>query len=221
MKYNPDPALRISELISEHSPEYIVLDCDGTLYPDIMKAREVFYETLYAFLLKKYGFETEHAKDFIRIQKEKFNTVSEIAACLLSGVDEEEFNREVIAPMDLDMLGIGESSPWKVLSQYDIPLIIFTNNSSYFASRIASRVGVVNCVKRIFGESELGFVRKPSAEVFEVVSRSLPQASRVLFFDDDTACIEMGKGFGWKSVHTFFERKNGSLGNDEFNLIMK
>jgi len=207
MKFNIDPIQQIIDLVQKYNPNYIVLDCDGTLYPNIVEARKVFYESLHGFFYRKFGYSQQDTDLYLEKQKEKYTTVSEIAACLLSGIDETEFNEEVIRPMNLENLGIDVLSPWSKLKEYKIPLIIFTNNSSFFASLIASKVGIIGNVERIFGESELNFIRKPAKEVFRVVANSLPAGSRILFFDDDISCIKMGDKIGWNSVYTKYSSK--------------
>ncbi len=208
MKFNTPTHQRICEFIERYNPQYIIIDCDGTLYPNIFEARSVFYESLYNFFSKKFNYSRKNTDIFLREQKEKYGTVSEIAACLLSGIDEVEFNTEVIESMDLEDLDIGTSSPWCILLEYNIPIIIFTNNSSFFASLIARKVGIIHNVEHIFGESELHFVRKPSKEVFKVVTNFLPKDSRILFFDDDELCVKMGNNFGWKSVQVVYSKKH-------------
>jgi len=204
MKFNRVVSDQIAELIETLKPDYIVLDCDGTLYPNIMEARSAFYESLYGYFLRKFGYTKELTDLCLLKNKSKYDTVSEIAACLQSGINEVEFNKEVIEPMNLRNLGIQEPSPWQILAGYKIPVIIFTNNSSFFASLIAKKVGISNCVIQIFGESELAFIRKPASEAFKHIANAIPKDTRVLYFDDDAICLETGQLFGWKSIQTFY-----------------
>lgn len=193
----------LGELIDFYKPTHIVLDCDGTLYPNIFEARRIFNNLLDEFFLKKFGYTKEETDNFINENKVKFNTVSEVAACILGGVDEKIFTEAVVNQIPLDILGI-ENSKWVGLLKYSLPLAIFTNNSSEFAFRIAEAIGISKNVKRIFGEVELDFLRKPDILAYKIVSDFLGNEANVLYFDDNNECLVSGKKIGWISILSIF-----------------
>ena len=194
----------LNKLIDKYKPTHVVLDCDGTLYPNILKARRIFDDLLSKFLFNKFGYTKEEADKFISKNKIKFNTESEIGACILSGIDNEEFIENVIKLIPLDFLGIKDSLIWTNLLKYKLPLIIFTNNSSEFALRIVEKIGISENIKHIFGEIELRFLRKPDFKAYNVVSNFLGNNVRVIYFDDNENCLDSGKRSGWITVLTVF-----------------
>lgn len=194
----------LGELIDLYKPTHIVLDCDGTLYPNISEARRIFNNLLDEFFLKKFGYSKEETAKFVNENKVKFNTVSEIAACILGGIDAKMFTEGVIKQIPVETLGIKDSLRWVGLLKYSLPLVIFTNNSSEFAFRIAEAIGISKNVERIFGEVELGFVRKPDISAYKIVSDFLGSGARVLYFDDSNDCLVSGKKMGWVSILSIF-----------------
>lgn len=205
---NSNRFTKVKDLIDLYNPTHIIIDCDGTLYPDIEAARKEFNNLLYVFLQNKFGYSKKEADNFISENKKKFNTVSEIAACFLAGIDEVEFNKYVLKPIQLNNLGVHRSGVWRELLEYNIPVILFTNNSSYFALCVAKEIGFYKKVASVFGEVELSFLRKPDAKTFDTVSDFISKDSRVLYFDDDPYCITAGKKKGWESVLVTFNEKS-------------
>ena len=190
---------KIVDLVSLFSPDYIVLDCDGTLYPDIFAVKKDFDQLLSSYLQTKFNYSSDQCNEFIASNKIKFHTVSEIAACLQAGIDEQEFNEQVISKISLNTIGINTSFNWQSISE-EIPIIIFTNNSSYFAHRIAIELGIDTRIIKIFGETELYYYRKPDKRCFETVDSFIGGNAKVLYFDDDISCLTTSKEFGWNTV---------------------
>ena len=185
-------------------PECVVLDCDGTLYPEIGTAREIFNDLLSEYLKNKFKYSRRQVLRFLSDNKLRFSTVSEIAACLLWGIDENELNKNVIEKMPLERIGIKRAFEWHRILKHDVPIIIFTNNSSFFARLIAKRLGIFEGVSKIFGEKELSCKRKPEIETFGRIVSFLEDKNNILYFDDDDSCLSVGKKLGWHAVKPIF-----------------
>lgn len=205
----------INDFISKYKPDYVVLDCDGTLYPDINSVRVSFNGLLMDYLKNKFNFNELQAAEFVSNNKRKFDTESEIAACFQAGIDEDEFNIKVIEKIPLDSIGIEKSFEWKKITQQQIPIIIFTNNSSFFAHQIATKLGIISSVIKIFGEKELSYKRKPDIKSFEQVVFFVGDNAKILYFDDDDSCLITAKKFGWNTVKPLYKNlvleKNPSI----------
>ncbi|MDO8609270.1 MAG: methyltransferase domain-containing protein [bacterium] len=195
----------INDFIKIHNPDYIVLDCDGTLYPEIGNARTLFIKILINYLRDKFKYTEAQAFDFVSNNKTKFCTESEIGACLLAGINEDEFNQEVLKKIPLDSIGIERAFDWQKILKYNIPIIIFTNNSSFFADLIVKKIGIASDVIKIFGEKELDYKRKPDVKTFEKVTAFIGDKTRVLYFDDNNLCLAIGKKMGWNTVKPLFK----------------
>ncbi len=193
----------LSSVINEIQPANIVLDCDGTLYRDIEAAREDFMSYLRPFIANRYSIPIIDSFEKIESLMTLHKTESEIAACLLDGIPEEDLNVEVIDQMNIDNLVDTRSRAWSLLSNFNIPITILTNNSSHFASRIIDSLGIHPA--NIIGESEANFIRKPDARIYALTEKMLgANAYPVIYFDDSPLCIEAGNKVGWIGVLTSF-----------------
>lgn len=195
-----NPALFVKEIC----PAHIVLDCDGTLYPNISKARADFMAHMLPFISKWFDLPLSEAANKLHALMESHHTESEIAACLLTGIPEEILNREVIDKMNIEDLLDERTRPWSSLSEIDVPITVLTNNSSYFANRIVKKLNLP--IKEIIGESEAGFVRKPDIEIYKIAQNtSTGESKPVLYFDDNLSSINSAASLGWVGVLTAYK----------------
>jgi FMN phosphatase YigB (HAD superfamily) len=83
-----------------------------------------------------------------------------------------------------------------------IPLHVFSNtNRTHYGYWKRRYAGALQPIERQFVSCEMG-VRKPDAEAFEAVARSLGvPLGRILFFDDTLANVEGARAIGMQAVH--------------------
>jgi putative hydrolase of the HAD superfamily len=77
---------------------------------------------------------------------------------------------------------------------------VFTNGPEAWVRRVLDVLGVDDLFERTFDITSFGYVPKPNAEPYDVVTRALGERARIVLVDDSPANLAPAKARGWRTV---------------------
>lgn len=179
-----------------------VFDNDGTLYKTVTPIRTAVEAKMNAFIALHFGISTPEAIAKRQGLLEKHGKEYTLIALRdEEGVDPDLFVSETYLAVDpRDCCILPNPTLRIMLEELRGEKVVLTNNPSLFARGILATVGILEVFTTVYGMAEIGYVSKPHADAFSMVSTALAEHRPVVVVDDSVANVRFVHAMGAQTI---------------------
>jgi putative hydrolase of the HAD superfamily len=184
--------------ITKHPDVHLLLDLDDTLYPASAGLFPLVSARIRSYIERTLGLDERAARVVQRRYWRRYGT-SLRGLMLRHRIDPEPFLEFVHGVPVEDHLK-AEPDLRALLASLPVTRHVFTNGPAGWAQRVLATLGIEDLFERTFDIVSFGYVPKPNAEPYDVVTQALGAEARIVLVDDSPANLGPARARGWRTV---------------------
>lgn len=177
---------------------HVLFDLDDTLYPASAGLFPLVSARIRSYIEATLGLDESAARDVQRRYWRQYGT-SLRGLMLHHEVDPQPF-LEFVHGVPVDDHLKTDAELRALLAALPVTRHVFTNGPADWARRVLAALGVDDLFDRTFDIVSFGYVPKPNAEPYDVVTRALGEEARIILVDDAPANLAPARARGWHTV---------------------
>jgi len=177
---------------------HILFDLDDTLYPASVGLFPLVSARIRTYIEQTLGLDEKAAREAQQGYWRKYGT-SLRGLMLHHQVDPKPFLEFVHGVPVEDHLQ-ADRDLRAILAALPATRHVFTNGPADWARRVLGVLGVDDLFEQTFDIISFGYVPKPNAEPYDLVTRVLGEATPIILVDDSPANLGPARARGWRTV---------------------
>ena len=177
---------------------HLLFDLDDTLYPASVGLFPLVSARIRSYIERKLGLDEHQAREIQRRYWKHYGT-SLRGLMVHHGLDPEPFLEFVHGVPVEDHLK-ADADLRAILASLPGVRHVFTNGPESWARRVLATLAVDDLFERTFDIASFGYVPKPNAEPYEVVTQALGPQARIVLIDDSPANLAPARARGWRTI---------------------
>jgi putative hydrolase of the HAD superfamily len=186
--------------VSDAKPRerHLLFDLDDTLYPASAGLFPLVSARIRAYIESTLGLDERAARVVQRRYWRRYGT-SLRGLMLRHAVDPEPFLEFVHGVPVEDHLRT-DADLRAILASLAGARHVFTNGPKSWARRVLATLGIEDLFERTFDIASFGYVPKPNAEPYDVVTGALGARAEIVLVDDSPANLAPARARGWRTI---------------------